>query len=454
MLPRTLAGQLVGLLLSGVVAAHLIALPISGLGGGAMHPLSLRQILERYAAAYRAMQACGGCDPQALLAALGAQDARFSLLPAPALAGAEMDGDEAELAASVTRLLHAGSAAAVAVHLQQERPENSPLARPAAATAHATSLTVESALPDGRVLSAKLWPAVRTSWWRPLGFSVPVSVLPVLLVIFLFARRLLRPVRALAQAAEQISRGEQVVALPVRGPKELREVTAAFNTMQERLSRFVADRTRMIAAISHDFRTPITSLRLRVEMVNDPGLRGAMTRTLDEMRAMVEETLHFARDDSVRETTVEVDLSELVARAGSERAALGHDVCWEVPASLPYRCRPVALARAVGNLADNAVRYGKRARLRLEPPASGALRILVDDDGPGIPEEWLDKAFEPFARPDRGRNREAGGVGLGLAIARSCIEAHGGRVWLENRPEGGARAIILLPASAATGAAT
>ncbi|NMG64052.1 HAMP domain-containing protein [Azoarcus indigens] len=445
-----MAGQLIGVLLTGIIAAHLIALPFSGLGSGVVHPLALRQILERYAAAYRAVQSCSGCDQEALLAALGAHDIHFRLATVPTLAVPEMDEDEAELADSLARLLRAGDGVPVAVHMQEESPEDSPLTRRTGAVARATSLTVEAPLADGRVLAAKLWPVVRTTWWRPLLFSVPVSILPVLLVVFLFARRILRPVRALEQAAEHISRGEQVEALPVRGPKELREVTSAFNTMQERLSRFVADRTRMIAAISHDFRTPITSLRLRVEMVDDPGLRGAMTRTLDEMRAMVEETLHFARDDSVRETTVEVDLSELVARAGSERAALGHDVCWEVPASLPYRCRAVALARAVGNLADNAVRYGKRARLRLEPPASGALRILVDDDGPGIPDEWLDKAFEPFARPDRGRNREAGGVGLGLAIARSCIEAHGGRVWLENRPEGGARAIILLPASAAT----
>jgi len=448
LLPRTLAGQLIGLLLTGIIAAHLIALPFSGLGSGAVHPLGLRQILERYAAAYRALQACSGCDQEALLAALGAHDARFSLSATPTLAVPEMDGEEAELAGSLLRLLRAGDAVPVAIHMQEESPDDSPLSRRTGAVARATSLTVEAPLADGRVLTAKLWPVVRTTWWRPLLFSVPVSILPVLLVVFLFARRILRPVRALEQAAEHISRGEQVEALTVRGPKELREVTAAFNTMQERLSRFVADRTRMIAAISHDFRTPITSLRLRVEMVDDAKLRGAMTRTLDEMRAMVEETMHFARDDSVRETTSAVDLSEVIARVGSERAVLGHDVCWEVPESLPYRCRPVSLARAVGNLVDNAVRYGKRARLKLEVAgeAGGELRIVVDDDGPGIPQDWLDKVFEPFARPDRERNREAGGVGLGLSIARSCIEAHGGWVGLENRPEGGVRATIVLPA--------
>lgn len=224
----------------------------------------------------------------------------------------------------------------------------------------------------------------------------------------------------------------------------MREITEAFNEMQERLVRFVNDRTRMIAAIGHDLRTPLTSLRINAELIDDEELREAMILTLDEMSVMAEETLTFAQDDVKQEPTLVVELSALVDEVVSRQRTLGKEVDWTAPPATFYRCRPVHLKRALNNLIDNATRYG-RTRVRLRQGDDGEdLRIEVEDDGPGIDPDQLERAFEPFVRLDTARG--PGGTGLGLAIARSCIRAHGGELALHNRPEGGLRAVITLPA--------
>ncbi|MGC3985558.1 MAG: ATP-binding protein [Pseudorhodoferax sp.] len=306
-------------------------------------------------------------------------------------------------------------------------------------------LTLESGvrLPDGRWLHARQLPLAGYQWWRLLRFSVPTSTLPVLAIVLLCVWRMLRPLKTLADAAERVSRGERIDPLPLVGPRETRELSAAFNLMQEKLTRFIDHRTQMLAAISHDFRTPITSLRLRAELVDEPAQRAAMVRTLDEMRTMVEQTLRFAQDDAALEETRETDLRALLQQIEQEQHALGHDVVLAPGPALPYRARPVSLKRAVANLVDNAVRHGGRARLALA--AGQPVRITVDDDGPGLDASLLEQVFEPFFQRDQARNHQGGGVGLGLSIARSCVRAHGGEVALANRPEGGLRATVTLP---------
>jgi len=261
------------------------------------------------------------------------------------------------------------------------------------------------------------------------------------LVVFLLVRRAMRPLHALSQAAEKLGRGEAMPPLAERGPIDIRRTTAAFNRMQDRLHKYVSDRTRMLAAISHDLRSPITALRLRAEMVDQDDLRERMIASLDEMQQMVEATLAFARQDAAAEPTQTVDLALLGRDLASERAELGQPVIWEGGATRPFACRPVALRRALGNLVDNAVRYGDVARVRLEPQG-----FVIDDDGPGIPEDRLEHVFEPFARLEESRNAETGGTGLGLAIARSIARSHGGDVALRNRAEGGLSATMTLPA--------
>ena len=217
--------------------------------------------------------------------------------------------------------------------------------------------------------------------------------------------------------------------------------------MQERLSRFVGDRTRMLAAIGHDLRTPITALKLRAELVDDADNRERMRATLDDMQRMTEATLSFAGDDAGDEPSRVVDLASLVASVAADRADIGEDVVFEEAERLPYPCRQLALRRALGNLVENAVRYAGAARIRLEARKEGP-RIVVEDRGPGIPEDRLEEVFKPFVRLEESRSRETGGSGLGLAIARSLVLAHGGALTLGNRDGGGLSATIELPPGA------
>lgn len=438
-LPKSLAGQLIVFLLLGLFVTQLVSRSLSGKTHGSIHELSQEQLRERYATAYRVLSGCPvACDRAAMLAALSADDAQF-FVSADADPPSPMSGDESRLADAFAVRLGAPLTGALEVHLK--RSANADRAE------HPLSVDVSTPLPGGGKLTGVMWPVVRDGWWHALGHGVLESGIAVFILVAIFVGRLRRPLRAITRAYDRLGRGETVAPLSQQGPRELHEVAVAFNLMQERLARFVGDRTRMVAAISHDFRTPITSLRLRVEMVDDRQLRSAMMRTLEEMRQMVEETLVFAREDSLNEASRTVDLAQLLAVLADEQSALGRDVRLHEAVALSYRCRPLALKRALNNLVDNAVRYGQRARLLLEP-APDSVRIIVEDDGPGIAEGCASELFKPFARAGRYRcgERERDGVGLGLAIARSCIQAHGGCIDLENRAQGGLRAIVQLPA--------
>jgi signal transduction histidine kinase len=372
-----------------------------------------------------------------ILRAMSSPNERFWVDQKSAVAPDTMTRREAELANELKSKL-GGSDHDVSIRFG-EWPEGS-----SNQNAPSLAFSVAIRLTDGLWLNYERTRIEPLRWWRDLPFSILVSTLPVLIVIAMFVGWITRPVRALAQAAEQVGRGERTNPLPITGPREIQETTAAFNAMQERLVRFVRDRTRMLAAISHDFRTPITSLRLRAEMIEDEELKSAMTRTLDEMRDMVQATLGFASESAAAEETRLVDLVALVEAVADDELTLGHQVQVNSPGKLPYRCRPSSLRRAILNLTDNAIRYGERARVTLMSDI-GTVRIFIDDDGPGIPQDKLEEVFEPFTRLEASRNRETGGVGLGLAVARSCARSHGGDVILSNRTRTGLRAEIILP---------
>ncbi len=313
-------------------------------------------------------------------------------------------------------------------------------------------LLVSVRLEDGRWLNAATARPRVPPPGGPFVASLLLSAAAVAVVGVLAARRLALPLRRLADAADRLGRGEAVEALPDRGaaggPEEIRRTVGAFNQMRERLDRFVRDRTLMLAAVAHDLRTPITTLRLRAEFVDDAELRARMIGTLDEMQAMAEASLAFARGDAAGEPTRPVDLTALAESVVEDLAAHGLDAALEetvgemAPVVLP--CRPLALRRALTNLVENATRYGGQARVRVGRRGQDAW-ITVEDRGPGIPAADLERVFEPFVRLEESRNTETGGAGLGLAIARSTVRAHGGDVRLENRADGGLRAVVVLP---------
>ena len=266
-------------------------------------------------------------------------------------------------------------------------------------------------------------------------------------------RRLTRPVEVLAQAADRLGRDVDAPPLPESGPAEVATAAAAFNTMAARIRRFVHDRTLMLTAIGHDLRTPITRLRLRAEFVGDERLRGRMLTDLDELEAMVSATLAFGRDAAATEATSRIDLAELLRtildEAGDAHPHLAARLDMDGPDHLAITARPLSLKRALTNLVGNAIAYGNAAHVRLLRPMSQAngviLTMTIEDDGPGIPPDQMEAMFQPFHRMEASRNRETGGVGLGLPIARNIMRAHGGDVVLENRAEGGLRARVTLP---------
>jgi signal transduction histidine kinase len=256
------------------------------------------------------------------------------------------------------------------------------------------------------------------------------------------------PLFVFASAAERLGVDVNAEPLKEKGPPEVRRATRAFNTMQTRVKRYIQDRTQMLAAISHDLRTPITRLRLRAEFVDDDEQRDKMMHDLNEMEAMIAETLVFARDDAANEPASHIDVAAVVAALCGELSFSGREVTYTGPDSSEFLTRPLAFKRAITNLVDNALKYGKTAHVTLAPSAS-ELRIYVDDTGSGIPLHEMDRVFQPFVRLESSRSRETGGAGLGLTIARNAIRSMGGDVELANRPEGGLRVTVILPVAGA-----
>jgi signal transduction histidine kinase len=200
----------------------------------------------------------------------------------------------------------------------------------------------------------------------------------------------------------------------------------------------------MLAAVGHDLRTPITTMRLRAEFIEDDEIRIRMLASLDEIQQMAEAALSFAREEAITESVQTVDLDALVQTVCADQVDINRDVDYTEIGQMPYRCRPNSLKRAVRNIVENAVIHGKRARVTLNGPGHEAW-ITVEDEGPGIPEDYMQQIFRPFVRMDAARGEETGGIGLGLAIARSIVRGHGGDIAVENRKEGGLRATIKLP---------
>ncbi len=275
---------------------------------------------------------------------------------------------------------------------------------------------------------------------------VVASGLVITIIAFFLARRVSRSWNALTRAADRVGRGDYPEPVPETGPIEIRRATKAFNRMTARLKRFVEDRTRMLAAISHDLRTPITSLRLRAEFVDDPENRARIIETLDEMEQMVEAAMAFAREETANEETRKIDLAALVESAVEDLAETGRPIRFvgEVDSRV-YPCRPLSIKRAFGNLVSNALSFGDMVEVTIRDADDGGLWIEIADDGPGIPVDHREQVFEPFFRIEESRNRDTGGIGLGLAIARTAIRAHGGEIYLEESQKGGLLARIYLP---------
>ena len=261
---------------------------------------------------------------------------------------------------------------------------------------------------------------------------------------WLFARALSAPIRRFSEAARRLGRDPNAPPLPREGPTEMLVAVDSFNSMQARLNRLIQERTHMVGAIAHDLRTPLTRLAFRLEDLPQP-LREKVDADIHEMKSMVSAALDFIRDRALSGQREPLDFRLLVESVVDDQSDLGHDVVLQSGTPITIAGNPLALRRMVGNLVDNALKYGERARLRLRV-ANDACILEIDDDGPGIPEQLQQQVFEPFFRLETSRSRDTGGIGLGLATVRAIVLDHGGEIGLGNRKGGGLRVTVSLPA--------
>ena len=355
---------------------------------------------------------------------------------------------------ATTRDIRVGYASAVAAtHSQQSLSRNwdrlksypAPLGNVVDEFVTDPTFLVSVPLSDGSWLNLTAAYADTLDFW-PLDQIAVLGVMVILVAaLSVWAiRRLTAPIELFARAAARLGTDVNAPPIPVTGPAEVQGAIHAFNQMQERLQRFIDDRMQMVAAMSHDLRTPITRLRLRTEYLDDATQRAKALCDLDEMEHMINEVLGFARDEAQVGTSVNLDLSSMLQTICDDMADKGHRLEYVARAHPKVWCRANAIRRCLTNVIDNAVKYGRAARIALSTEGQDVV-VHVDDRGPGIPAELREQVFRPFFRADASRNRDSGGTGLGLSVARNIARAHGGDVELADRRRGGLRVIVRLP---------
>ena len=308
------------------------------------------------------------------------------------------------------------------------------------------TLMLSAQLADGSWVNGRMIIPRPDPWLAARVAASTLLIYCLLLAAMIWiAIRLANPLRELTAAAEGFEGPGAAPQVEPRGPDDVRRAILAFNAMGARVSAMFDEKDRMLGAIGHDLRTPLASLRIRAESIEPEAERAKMIATIEEMTAMLDDTLSLARSGRAAENLRPVDISALADTVVEEFRVLGHDVRFEEGRRQTAAVQPSLLRRAVRNLVENAVKYGGSAEVAVRKAPGGGIAVEVADKGPGIPEAELANVQEPFVRLESSRNRETGGSGLGLALARAAAQAHGGRLELENRPGGGLLARILLP---------
>lgn len=306
-------------------------------------------------------------------------------------------------------------------------------------------LAISAVLQDGRWLNARIdtgGPPLQWAW--PALASMLLTGAAVIIVVWILVGRISRPLGLLAESAERLGRGNPVQPINSSGPDEVRRLTTTFDSMADRLTRLLGERATMLAALGHDLLSPITAMRLRLEMVDDEETRERIGNCLEEMQTLVESALALARGAATAEPVCPVDLGQMLAQLVGELREAGGNARLSGVRELVVQGRQASLKRALRNIADNAIRYGEEARITLEGKGDMA-QIIVEDNGPGVPAHERERIFEPFVRLESSRSRDTGGSGLGLAIAKMAIESHGGYLTAEGACNGGSRFVVGLP---------
>ncbi|AKV96562.1 Signal transduction histidine kinase [Marinobacter sp. DSM 26671] len=465
--PRRAGGQLALLLILVLLVAQVITIVIlAGERQGALRSASLEHVLQRVADGYTLADTTDPERQERILRALSSPTLRLSIDPAPYLTEDQSSDMRRRLAeelglpvAQVRTAMEADGDDCLRDrddHRDRERhddedDEHHEYEEHRDDDDHHDErqecppvLGVSLALSSGQWFNARaLPPAPSWLWLKATLTSVGITAVLLTLTLLLAVRRILRPINELSQAAHAFGRGEKV-RIPEKGPEDVREVTRAFNQMQDQVGRAQEDRARLLAALAHDLRTPITSMRLRVEMLPEGEDRDRLLDSLREMQHLAEATLDF-----IRGTTTEqhrrYDLATLLDSLCGDLQEMGLAVHCDDSPRCVLQGQPEAVKRALRNLIENAVNYGEQAEVTLATTDTEAVVTIVDQ-GPGILEADRERVFEPFYRLEHSRSRETGGAGLGLAIARTLIRGMGGDIRLDAGPGGqGLQVSVTLP---------
>ena len=465
--PRRAGGQLALLLILVLLVAQVITIVIlAGERQGALRSASLEHVLQRVADGYTLADTTDPERQERILRALSSPTLRLSIDPAPYLTEDRVSGMTRRLAKELELPVEQVRTAMEAdeddcmpdrdEHRDRERhddedDEHHEYEEHRDEDDHRDDrhecppvLGVSLALSSGQWFNARARPpAPSWLWLKATLTSVGITAVLLTLTLLLAVRRILQPMNELSLAAHAFGRGEKV-RVPEKGPEDVREVTRAFNQMQDQVGRAQEDRARLLAALAHDLRTPITSMRLRVEMLPEGEDRDRLLDSLREMQHLAEATLDF-----IRGTTTEqhrrYDLATLLDSLCGDLQEMGLAVHCDDSPRCVLQGQPEAVKRALRNLIENAVNYGEQAEVTLATTDTEAVVTIVDQ-GPGIPEADRERVFEPFYRLEHSRSRETGGAGLGLAIARTLIRGMGGDIRLGAGPGGqGLQVSVTLP---------
>lgn len=440
--PRTLAAQLMIVTAAAVIVSNLAVAAWFELGRQQLTESAITdRLVDRTVSASTLLASIPAKQRGAAAHALSSGPWRFTIHRG-ATPTADMTDAEHSLAARILGLLPKGkSRRTVLVKFRAPTAEEARQPRSPQSVAD-----VMVSLVRGTQLITTYYEPPSAPWPVQSIAATTVAILMTSLGAGLIARRVARPLSKLAAAASEAARGGAAPRVPEQGPEDVRRAAVAFNAMTDQVTRTMESQRQLLSAVGHDLRTPITAMRINTEFVEDAETRERLTKNIEELQELTEAVLSAAKGVGWEQMR-KIDLAALAESLCADMEELEKPVHWEPHAAAPLICRPNEIRRAIRNLIENAIAYGKKADLRLND-TSDTYELIVDDEGPGIPDAERERVFEPFVRLEASRSSETGGTGLGLTLVKAIAQGHGGAIRLENRPDGGLRAILCLPRDA------
>ncbi|HWY61776.1 MAG TPA: ATP-binding protein [Rhizomicrobium sp.] len=441
--PRTLVVQLIAVTALAVVLSNIAVAYWFEKSNEAQIQASLNErVLDRASTVLTTLRAIPPESRPVVMKTLSSRFWQFTEVPRPAKPEA-MSDEEAKLAQRLAQVLPAPAQKAPITFQLHENPSSIPDNQlPEGGDRSAEAVRIEVPLDQHTFLSAvNVLPP--NQWPVEIFVATITAILVASAGAALMARRVVRPLSELTSAASVVARGGNAPPVEEKGPDDVRHAAIAFNRMTEKVTKTLDAQRHLLSAVGHDLRTPITAMRINLEFVEEDELRDRLQSNLDELQELTEQVLSAARGAG-GESKRSVDLSALVESLVADLDDMGEPVTWQSHNPAPVSCRPNEIRRAVRNLVENAVAYGSRADVQITDNGAG-YEIVVEDEGPGIPEDDRQRVFEPFVRLESSRNTATGGTGLGLTLVKAIAEGHGGGVVLENRESGGLRARMILP---------